>query len=278
MLRTPVGLQGIYKRAISTIQLDTGTRPAPRAGRPSHGEHTTRGPHGSREPRDHREPREPREPRESYGAPSSGVRRPSAATARPTAPWSSRAVGVCSAPAATVITAAAIMVVTAAMVGTAVTAPTNKRPPRRPASPPDDRAAADLLQTHHLSFRQLKSAFNRQHAAPPVTGAQHAQRRLSRCPLQVFNSASTTCDALKRRVRAGSFRFMLFAALSFAGPFLLPSRLDNPGFTACGGCIGLPALLSRDTRRTSQCSMLLTRRDSLCVMLKSLTRVQRSMS
>ncbi len=68
MLRTPVGLQGIYKRAISTIQLDTGTRPAPRAGRPSHGEHTTRGPHGSREPREHREPREPREPRESYGA------------------------------------------------------------------------------------------------------------------------------------------------------------------------------------------------------------------
>ncbi|WP_345813795.1 RNA chaperone Hfq [Paraburkholderia sp. PREW-6R] len=67
MLRTPVGLQGIYKRAISTIQLDTGTRPAPRTGRPSHGEHTTRGPHGSREPREHREPREPRE---SYGAPS----------------------------------------------------------------------------------------------------------------------------------------------------------------------------------------------------------------
>ncbi len=29
MLRTPVGLQGIYKRAISTIQLDTGgSRPA----------------------------------------------------------------------------------------------------------------------------------------------------------------------------------------------------------------------------------------------------------
>ncbi|MFM0336244.1 RNA chaperone Hfq [Paraburkholderia fungorum] len=71
MLRTPVGLQGIYKRAISTIQLDTGTRPAPRAGRPSHGEHTTRGPHGSREPRDHREPREPRE---SYGAQSSSDR------------------------------------------------------------------------------------------------------------------------------------------------------------------------------------------------------------
>lgn len=68
MLRTPVGLQGIYKRAISTVQLDTGTRPAPRTGRPSHGEHTTRGPHGSREPREHREPREPREPRESYGA------------------------------------------------------------------------------------------------------------------------------------------------------------------------------------------------------------------
>ncbi|MFP3566558.1 RNA chaperone Hfq [Paraburkholderia sp. SIMBA_030] len=74
MLRTPVGLQGIYKRAISTIQLDTGTRPAPRAGRPAHGEHTTRGPHGSREPRDHREPREPREPRESYGAQPSSDR------------------------------------------------------------------------------------------------------------------------------------------------------------------------------------------------------------
>ncbi|CAH2776789.1 MAG: RNA-binding protein Hfq / Domain of unknown function [uncultured Paraburkholderia sp.] len=57
MLRTPVGLQGIYKRAISTIQLDTGTRPVPLTGRPSHG-HTTRGPHGSREPR------------ESYGASS----------------------------------------------------------------------------------------------------------------------------------------------------------------------------------------------------------------
>lgn len=61
MLRTPVGLQGIYKRAISTIQLDTGSRPAPRAGRPSHGDHSARGPHGSREHR------EPREPRESYG-------------------------------------------------------------------------------------------------------------------------------------------------------------------------------------------------------------------
>ena len=74
MLRTPVGLQGIYKRAISTIQLDTGTRPAPRAGRPSHGEHTTRGPHGSREPREHREPREPRE---SYGTQPPGERTPS---------------------------------------------------------------------------------------------------------------------------------------------------------------------------------------------------------
>ena len=74
MLRTPVGLKGIYKRAISTIQLDTGTRPAPRAGRPSHGEHTTRGPHGSREPREHREPREPRE---SYGAQPPAERTPS---------------------------------------------------------------------------------------------------------------------------------------------------------------------------------------------------------
>ncbi len=71
MLRTPVGLQGIYKRAISTIQLDTGTRPAPRAGRPSHGEHTTRGPHGSHGPREHREPREPRESYAPPGQPAS---------------------------------------------------------------------------------------------------------------------------------------------------------------------------------------------------------------
>ncbi|MBB3259582.1 host factor-I protein [Paraburkholderia bannensis] len=80
MLRTPVGLQGIYKRAISTIQLDTGTRPGPRAPRPAHGEHTSRGPHGNhgghgshgpREPRESREPREPREPRESWSGSSS---------------------------------------------------------------------------------------------------------------------------------------------------------------------------------------------------------------
>jgi host factor-I protein len=80
MLRTPVGLQGIYKRAISTIQLDTGTRPGPRTPRPSHGEHTSRGPHGNhgshgpREPRETREPREPREPRESWSSPASGER------------------------------------------------------------------------------------------------------------------------------------------------------------------------------------------------------------
>jgi host factor-I protein len=75
MLRTPVGLQGIYKRAISTIQLDTGTRPGPRTGRPSHGEHSSRGPHGSHG--SHRDsPRESREPRESYGggAPASPER------------------------------------------------------------------------------------------------------------------------------------------------------------------------------------------------------------
>ncbi|WJF91292.1 RNA chaperone Hfq [Paraburkholderia bonniea] len=81
MLRTPVGLQGIYKRAISTIQLDTGTRPAPRTPRPAHGEHghtshTTRGPLGSRE--HHREPREPREPRESFGTSHTPVERPPA--------------------------------------------------------------------------------------------------------------------------------------------------------------------------------------------------------
>jgi host factor-I protein len=71
MLRTPVGLQGIYKRAISTIQLDTGTRPGPRpGGRPSHGEHTARGPHGTHGPR------EPREPRESYPSSAPATDRP----------------------------------------------------------------------------------------------------------------------------------------------------------------------------------------------------------
>jgi host factor-I protein len=75
MLRTPVGLQGIYKRAISTIQLDTGTRPGPRTGRPSHGEHgSTRGPHGMHGPR---ESREPRDAQGSTGAPSSGAERTS---------------------------------------------------------------------------------------------------------------------------------------------------------------------------------------------------------
>ncbi|CAN7386968.1 RNA chaperone Hfq [Trinickia sp. LjRoot230] len=57
MLRTPVGLQGIYKRAISTIQLDTGTRPGPRG--PRTGGYGER--HGSGGPRESREPREPRE-------------------------------------------------------------------------------------------------------------------------------------------------------------------------------------------------------------------------
>ncbi|MEM5295711.1 RNA chaperone Hfq [Burkholderia sp. JPY481] len=79
MLRTPVGLQGIYKRAISTIQLDTGTRPAPRTGRTSHGEHGARGPHGSREHR------EPREGRESYGAPAA-ERAPSERSGNPEGP------------------------------------------------------------------------------------------------------------------------------------------------------------------------------------------------
>ena len=88
MLRTPVGLQGIYKRAISTIQLDTGgSRPGgggargPRTGGGRSGgrEGGGHGPYGShggpREPRGEgyapREPRSegyaPREPRESYG-------------------------------------------------------------------------------------------------------------------------------------------------------------------------------------------------------------------
>lgn len=88
MLRTPVGLQGIYKRAISTIQLDTGgSRPGgggalgPRTGGGRSGgrEGGGHGPYGShggpREPRGEgyapREPRSegyaPREPLESYG-------------------------------------------------------------------------------------------------------------------------------------------------------------------------------------------------------------------
>ncbi len=71
MLRTPVGLQGIYKRAISTIQLDTGTRPGgprgPRTG--GYGErHGPREGSGPRESREGREGREPREPREGYGS------------------------------------------------------------------------------------------------------------------------------------------------------------------------------------------------------------------
>ncbi|RQH07514.1 RNA chaperone Hfq [Paraburkholderia dinghuensis] len=78
MLRTPVGLQGIYKRAISTIQLDTGTRPGPRPARPAHaGEHTTRGAHGIHGGHGPRESREPREPRESWPAPAQSGDRPS---------------------------------------------------------------------------------------------------------------------------------------------------------------------------------------------------------
>ncbi|HEF4840075.1 TPA: RNA chaperone Hfq [Burkholderia vietnamiensis] len=95
MLRTPVGLQGIYKRAISTIQLDTGgsrpgggprgPRPGGRPGGREGGGHSPYGSHGgsresrgdggygSREPREGYGSREPREgygaPRESYGAP-----------------------------------------------------------------------------------------------------------------------------------------------------------------------------------------------------------------
>jgi host factor-I protein len=98
MLRTPVGLQGIYKRAISTIQLDMGgSRPGgggrggPRTGGGGHGGgrppregggHSPYGSHGGQResrgegregytPREHREPREPRDynaPRE-YSAP-----------------------------------------------------------------------------------------------------------------------------------------------------------------------------------------------------------------
>ena len=76
MLRTPVGLQGIYKRAISTIQLDTGTRPGPRGPRTGHGErHGSREGSGSfREHREHRETREPRETREAHGAPAHAER------------------------------------------------------------------------------------------------------------------------------------------------------------------------------------------------------------
>jgi host factor-I protein len=82
MLRTPVGLQGIYKRAISTIQLDTGTRPGPRGPRTGgYGERGERGErgdrHGPREPRESREPREAREPREGYGSSSAPEHRSS---------------------------------------------------------------------------------------------------------------------------------------------------------------------------------------------------------
>jgi host factor-I protein len=69
MLRTPVGLQGIYKRAISTIQLDTGTRPGPRGPRTGGSGHGER--HTSRDGFGPRESREPREPRDTHGAPPS---------------------------------------------------------------------------------------------------------------------------------------------------------------------------------------------------------------
>lgn len=68
MLRTPVGLQGIYKRAISTIQLDTGTRPGPRG--PRTGGYGER--HGPRDGSG--TPREGREPRESHGMHGSSER------------------------------------------------------------------------------------------------------------------------------------------------------------------------------------------------------------
>jgi host factor-I protein len=77
MLRTPVGLQGIYKRAISTIQLDTGTRPGPRGPRTGgHGErHGPRDGGGSyRDSREGREPREFRPPREPHGMSSHNER------------------------------------------------------------------------------------------------------------------------------------------------------------------------------------------------------------
>lgn len=82
MLRTPVGLQGIYKRAISTIQIDTGTRPGPRGPRTGgygerHGSREGSGPREGREGREGREPREPREPREHYGSSSSAEPRSS---------------------------------------------------------------------------------------------------------------------------------------------------------------------------------------------------------
>ena len=82
MLRTPVGLQGIYKRAISTIQLDTGTRPGPRGPRPGgygerHGSREGSGPREGRDSREPREPRESREPREGYGSPSAPEHRSS---------------------------------------------------------------------------------------------------------------------------------------------------------------------------------------------------------
>ncbi len=60
MLRTPVGIQGIYKRAISTIQLDTG---GVRPGNSARGPRTGASHHsGAREPRadSYAPPREPR--------------------------------------------------------------------------------------------------------------------------------------------------------------------------------------------------------------------------
>lgn len=110
MLRTPVGLQGIYKRAISTIQLDTGgSRPGgrgPRAG----GAHGGGGRPGGREGGGHG----------PYG--SHGGSREPAATAAAMA-LANRAVTAVMAPANRAATAATVPANRAA---TAVTAPANR--------------------------------------------------------------------------------------------------------------------------------------------------------
>jgi hypothetical protein len=44
----------------------------------------------------------------------------------------------------------------------------------------------DLLDAHPLLMRQLVGRFDRQHAAAPVASIEHADHRLPRGPIQMF--------------------------------------------------------------------------------------------
>jgi len=83
MLRTSAGLQGIYKRAISTVQHDTGARSGKarqnraehREQREPHAQQQRRGPysHGAREFREQKDQREPRSPQDAMNPEQPGA-------------------------------------------------------------------------------------------------------------------------------------------------------------------------------------------------------------